>query len=124
MPPFPLPDDKQFLEAHYAGQWEALGDGSGLLIRDYPLPEGYNMNKTNLMIRIPADYPAGPLDMFYLDPAIARKDGKSIGALAAENHFDRLWQRWSRHYQWRPGVHCLATHFAYIKNALQHELRL
>lgn len=117
-----MPDDERFLEVHFSGQWEVLG-GGGLLIRDYSLPEGYDLDKTNLMIRIPADYPAGPLDMFYLQPAISRKDGRLIGALAEEEHFSQKWQRWSRHYEWKPGEHCIATHFAYIKNALQYELR-
>ncbi len=117
-----VPDDKRFLEKHFSGQWEVLGDSDGLLIRDYSLPEGYNLDKTNLMIRIPADYPASPLDMFYLCPPIGRKDEKYIDALTEERHFSQHWQRWSRHYEWKPGIHCVATHFAYIKNVLQHEL--
>lgn len=119
-----MPDDERFLEEHYPGRWEMLGDGAGILVRDYPLPAGYNIAATDLMVRIPDGYPAACLDMFYLRSSIERKDKKDIHALADEHHFERQWKRWSRHYQWQPGVHCLATHFAYIENALRHELIL
>lgn len=119
-----MPDDEQFLEEHYPGRWRVLGDGEGILVCGYPLPDGYDKDATDLMVRIPADYPGAQLDMFYLCPPIKRKDNKDMHALADEHHFDMHWQRWSRHYQWQPGVHCLATHFAYIENALKHELSL
>lgn len=118
-------DDTKYLQEHYPDQWEMRDEGGlvGLIIKNYLLPKGYQPEKANLMVIIPHDYPMAALDMFYLHPPVARQDGMGIGALCIENHFNMGWQRWSRHYSWKPGDHCLATHLAYIENALKFELK-
>ena len=71
------------------------------------------------MILVPAGYPASPLDMFYFDPPLGKADGTEAGELAIEEHFQRQWQRWSRHYQWTPGDDNLASHVEYVLNELR-----
>ena len=117
-------DDTDFLNIDFGDQWEELSEAGirGLLIKDYRLPEGYTPRKTNLMLLIPDSYPVGMIDMFYFDPPIERQDGIGIAALADETHFNQQWQRWSRHYPWRPGIDNISTHITYVLNELRTEL--
>ena len=118
-------EDMDFLSSDYSDKWEELTEigKTGLLIKDYPLPEGYTPRKTNLMLIIPDSYPVGMIDMFYFNPPVARQDGIGIAALADEPHFNQQWQRWSRHYDWRPGINNVSTHITYVRNELISELK-
>lgn len=124
MTDFALPDeDLEYLDAHFPGQWGKVSEGSkyGIIISGYQLPDLYTPDKSDLMLIIPADYPTGMLDMFYFSPGISRKDGRVINALTEENHFERQWQRWSRHYKWEPGTHSIVSHISYVYNQLKYE---
>ena len=118
-------EDEEFLNSngHHWKPLDEMGAKHGLLIKCFPIPDGYRPATTDLMLLIPADYPAAGIDMFYFDPGIARNDRRDIGALEIETHFNRNWQRWSRHYDWRAGVDNVATHITYVKNQLESELR-
>ena len=119
-----LPDeDIEYLQANFPN-WQSLSEESkkGVLIPDYQLPNGYIPNKSDLMIIIPSDYPTAKIDMFYFSPCIRKKDGTGIEALNDETHFQKNWQRWSRHYDWRAGVDNIATHISYIHNQLKFEI--
>lgn len=121
-----LPDeDTDFLNAQYNSRWEELSEGNtrGLLIRDYPLPEGYTPKNSNLMLLVPDNYPGAMIDMFYFDPPVQREDGAEIEALSYECHFGQHWQRWSRHYDWRPGIDNMSTHITYVSNQLRSEIK-
>ena len=120
-----LQTKKAFLNIEYAGQWKELCGNAiaGLSISNYTLVAGYTPKQSDLMLLIPDTYPIGMIDMFYFSPPVQRNDGLPITALSNENYFGISWQRWSRHYQWIPGDHDIATHMAYIKNALLDELR-
>lgn len=120
-----LPDeDTEFLNAHYHSRWKELSEGNtrGLLIEDYPLPDGYTPKSTHLMLLVPDSYPGGMIDMFYFDPPVCRTDGTEIGNLLDEFHFGQQWQRWSRHYDWRPGVDNISTHVTFVSNQLKSEI--
>ena len=117
-------DDIKYLNVTFETSWEIKKEqNEGLIFQDYLLPPGYNINKVELMILIPNEYPMAALDMFYIYPEINRLDGKDIEALAQESHFGKNWQRWSRHYNWQPGVHNLSTHLVVVKNSLKQELK-
>lgn len=121
-----LPQDEEYLDAHYANRWRKLSEGvakQGLMIESFPLPEAYRSEATSLMLLIPSGYPGTPIDMFYVHPPIAKRSGAAIPALAEEVHFGTAWQRWSRHYEWKPGEDNLATHLEYVKNELEAEAR-
>lgn len=122
--PYPLPEeDMEFLSSNYK-DWARQIEGSkhGLIIPNYQLPRGYAPDKAELMLLIPSDYPAAGIDMFYFSPDIVRTDGQPIGALNPEVHFGEQWQRWSRHYTWRPDKDNIATHITYVGNQLKFEL--
>ena len=121
-----LPEDKEYLNSTYPGQWEWVSDSPekvGLLIRDFPIPDGYTVSTATLMLLIPSGYPGSMLDMFYfLQPGLRKASRAAISALATEDHFGQRWQRWSRHYKWEPGRDSVINHIEYVKNQLKYEL--
>ena len=121
-----LPEDEEYLNSNYPGRWELVSNSPekfGLVIRDFPVPEGYTVAAATLMMLLPCGYPGSGLDMFYfLMPGLEKVSRAPIGALAREDHFDRQWQRWSRHYQWEPGQDSVVTHIEYVKNEIAAEL--
>ena len=121
---FPLSDeDIEYLNANF-GCWKPLFGGGeyGIIIWNYPLPSSkYTPEKSDLMIIIPADYPVAGIDMFYFSDDIVRTDGATIACLADENHFNRNWQRWSRHYKWDPNSHNVIYHLSWVMDTLKNE---
>ena len=120
-----LLEDTEYLDGNYPSKWQKISEGNGkfgLLIEDFPIPDGYTMEKSTLLVLIPSGYPGSALDMFYFVPPLSKSDGSAIKALASETHFDQVWQRWSRHYQWQPGDNNIMTHVEYVKNALRSEV--
>jgi hypothetical protein len=84
---------------------------------------GFSPPVTDLMIRIPAQYPMTPLDMWYCTPPIriAATGQFATASEVMEQHLGREWQRFSRHLNgtWRPGVDSLRSFFALIQRELQ-----
>ena len=121
-----LPEDEQFLN-EYGLPWEAVVDGSQwVLIHDLPTHEGYNHPKVTAAIRIETGYPNTRLDMVYFLPALARKDGRAIGATESNQQIEgKTYQRWSRHRTdanpWKPGHDNLGPHVFLIEDWLQRE---
>ena len=100
-----LPDDRRFLD-EYGLPWETIVDGSQwVLIHDFPTHEGYNHQRVTAAVRMETGYPKTELNMVYFFPALARKDGKPIGATNATQQLDgKTFQRWSRHRTQREPV--------------------
>jgi len=98
-----------------------------VVIYGWPLPGGYNVEKVDVNVRLDSGYPDTQIDMAYFSPALSRRDGRAIGALAEDSFDGKIWQRWSRHRTgvnpWRPGLDCLATHFALVDDWIARELR-
>lgn len=120
-----LPEDTEYLEGNYPSRWKKISEGNGklgLLVEDFPVPNGYTVAKSTLMVLIPSGYPGAMLDMFSFDPPLGKSDGSAINGLASETHFGREWQRWSRHYNWQPGDDTLARHIEYVKNEIRSEV--
>jgi hypothetical protein len=122
----PLSQDLQFLE-EYGLPWETIVDGSQwVLIHDFPTHEGYSHARITAAIRIETGYPQAELNMVYFFPALARKDGKTIGATQAVQQLDgKAFQRWSRHRTsqnpWKAGRDHLGTHVLLIEDWLERE---
>ena len=120
-----LPEDNEYLDAAHSGRWRKLLEGSskrGLLIEQFPVPRGYTLSHSDLMILVPHGYPGEPLDMFYFEPHLSKADGTALGAIACEHHFGRSWQRWSRHYDWAPGSDNLVSHILFVTEQLRSEV--
>jgi hypothetical protein len=117
---FPLlEEDAEYLES-LGLQWETLSDPNGMwiLIYDFPVPLGYNVEKTTVAIKMEPGYPRTQFDMAYFLPHLLRKDGQPIGALTTQNIDQKLFQRWSRHRTpqnpWREGLDNLGTHMSLV----------
>jgi hypothetical protein len=121
-----LSEDQKFLE-DYGLPWETVVDGSQwVLLHDFPTHDGYNHATVMTAIRMETGYPLTELNMVYFFPALARKDGKSIGATESPQQLDgKTFQRWSRHRTsnnpWKPGEDNLGSHIILIEDWLQRE---
>lgn len=126
---FPLPAEDEAFLADYGLPWEAIMNGSPwVLIHDFPTPEGYNHRRVTAAIRIETGYPNAALDMVYFFPALARTDGRSIGATESVQQLDgKSFQRWSRHRTaqnpWKMGRDTLGTHIILIEDWLEREFK-
>lgn len=124
---FALPEqDTEFLNA---GKWEwettLEGNKRWLIIRDFPIPDGYTVSLADVALLITPGYPTGQLDMAYFYPALQRSDKVGIKALANQPIEGKPYQRWSRHYTsqnpWRPGVDDISTHLSLVTHWLKRE---
>jgi hypothetical protein len=110
-----LEEDEEFLNGLQLS-WEAakLNNENWILVHGYPIPEGYNVSKTILAIRMTAGYPTSQLDMAYFYPALSRSDAQPINNLAVMQLDGKMFQQWSRHRTsqnpWREGIDNLSTH--------------
>ena len=126
---FALPaEDMEWLESRGAN-YELVRERTVLrvVLYDLPVPPGYQIDRVAANVRIEAGYPDTQIDMVYFFPALARTNGKPIGALSPDQFDGKSWQRWSRHRTpanpWRPGIDNLATHFALVHDWLDREAR-
>jgi hypothetical protein len=126
---FTLPTaDTDYLD-RLALPWEAVRDNNTLwlLIHDWSVPRGYNVSRVSVALLIPTNYSDGQIDMVYFKPALARADGRAIGALTTQLICGETWQRWSRHRTqenpWRAGVDDVATHLTLVDEWLRREFQ-
>ncbi|MCK5099952.1 MAG: hypothetical protein KAR45_17715 [Desulfobacteraceae bacterium] len=121
-------EDGRFLQGQPL-EWEAVTENNikRIILHDFPVPDGYNIKKVELNIRVEPTYPDTQLDMVYFLPKLSRRDGKSIKATADDQFDGKIWQRWSRHRTnqnpWRPGVDNLETHLILVTEWLRLELK-
>ncbi len=122
-----LSEDKAFLD-DYGLDWEAVIDGSQwVLIKKFPTPEGYNHSTVTVAIRLETGYPNVALDMVYFNPALSRKDGRTIPATNdnTQEIKGEMYQRWSRHRTpenpWVVGHDFLDSHVILIEDWLDRE---
>lgn len=91
-------------------------------IPDFPLPDGFTVPTSNLLLRLNPAFPDVPPDMWWFDPPAKRADGVAIPATEhTEHHVGRKWQRWSRHLepsQWQSGTDSLESFIAIIRREL------
>lgn len=126
---FNLPEEDMEFLAAMPLPWETVIEGNSkrVVLRNFPVPPGYNHQEVDLNIRIEATYPDTQIDMVYFFPPLTRADGRTINAANHPDIFDgKSWQRWSRHRTpqnpWRPGVDNLSTHIALVDDWLRREL--
>jgi len=50
-------------------------DGSWVVIKDFPLPPGYNYERTDVLVLLPPNYPQTPPDWFYVDDNLRLANG-------------------------------------------------
>lgn len=125
---FSLPqEDVEFLDKQGL-LWETLLENGStwLIIHDYPIPEGYNVLKAIVALRIPPHYDAAQIDMAYFHPALQKKSTHAINAVSNLPIDGKDFQQWSRHRksgEWIPGVDNVSTHLSLVDNWLLTDLK-
>ena len=126
---FALPEaDEEFLNSSGL-RWETLLQSGvrWLLVHDFTVPPGYNVATVTVALRIETGYPDAQLAMAYFFPALARGDGRPIGALSSQPLDGKTFQRWSRHRTgenpWRPGIDDVSTHLMLVENWFRREFQ-
>lgn len=120
-------EDTEFLDS-LGLPWDAVIENGirRVIIYDFPLPIGYNVESANVNMRLESGYPDVQIDMAYFYPPISRLDNGYIRATSTDTFNGLQWQRWSRHRTsvnpWRPGIDNVSTHVSAIKYWLQSEL--
>jgi hypothetical protein len=123
----PLLDaDEGFLKG-YGLPFDIVADGSTwVILRDFPLPDGFNEKRVSVAIRLEQGYPFTALDMMYVFPALKRLDGKPIPQTESMQAIEgKQYQRWSRHRTgdnpWVPNKDSLETHVYLIEEWFARE---
>jgi hypothetical protein len=94
-----------------------------VVIKNWPLPNGYEPEQVDLLVRLPPGFPDVNPDMYWCDPPV-RVAATGVYPPAAdqfEPHLGRQWQRFSRHLgggAWQPGRDSLESYLALIRNDL------
>ena len=124
-----LPEDDEAYLQEKGFTWELLPDGNGafLVVKGYATSNAkFDRASVDLMIRIPAGYPMGALDMFYVDPPLKLASSAAYPPAAEtfEEYAGRRWQRFSRHLntptaQWQPGVDNLRSFLTLVAKELR-----
>jgi hypothetical protein len=90
-----------------------------VIIKDYPLPAGYNKKCTRLLLKIPLSYPNGNPDMFWVDPDIRLASGGTQANTNIESALGEQWLRYSWHPQrWNPVMDNLNTFLEFVNRRL------
>lgn len=126
---FPLLEiDESYLD-EVGFVWETKFDAGSrwLIIRDYPVPDGYTVPTVTLALLVPESYPQSQIDMFYCHPPLRRTNGAAIPATEATQDIAGIgFQRWSRHRglgsPWNPATDNVVTHLALVESALTKEV--
>ncbi|WP_035554620.1 E2/UBC family protein [Burkholderia sp. 9120] len=122
----PAKDERFLNERGY--NWVLVPDSAGtfcVLINDFDVSGGgFTPAKTQLMIRVPPQYPLTPLDMWYCDPPvrIAATGQFAPQSEVSESHVGKTWQRFSRHLPpgaWRPGIDGLRSFMGILTREMQ-----
>jgi hypothetical protein len=109
--------------------WEALIEGKAqwLILRNWPLPPGYNVAAADVALCINGGYPVTQIDMVYFFPALhLPTHRKPINKLSPHAIEGKTYQRWSRHRTrqnpWRAGLDDLSSHMALVSHWLEREI--
>jgi hypothetical protein len=122
-----LPDRDAAFLTERGFDWELVADPNGsvaVIIHELDVGGGgFAPERTDLMIRIPPQYPMTPLDMWYCDPPVrvAATGQFATATEVMETHVGRTWQRFSRHLPgtWRPAADGLRSFLVLIQRELQ-----
>ena len=123
-----LAPDQTFLkESKFSYDLIKKGNQQWLVIHNYPIPAGYNMESANLALLLPSNYPDIQIDMAYFSPSLLLNSKKVIPQTQCKVNIEgKQYQRWSRHRTpsnpWRPGIDDLSTHLRCVENWILREI--
>ncbi|WP_159601591.1 E2/UBC family protein [Agromyces humi] len=102
------------------------GAYTNLILRDFVLPAGFDREKIDLLVRLPAGFPDTAPDMFWVNPQVrlTKTGAFPRAADVMETVGGRQWQRFSRHFSgspWRPGIDSLPSWILCIRSLLEQD---
>ena len=112
----------EFASEGYKITTEAKDDGFiHLVFEAYSLPSGYKKEFTKLLVKAPASYPNGKLDMFWTDEDLLFSNGQvPKEGITIEIIYGMKWMRFSWHpTKWNPGKDNLRTFLEFINRRLR-----
>jgi hypothetical protein len=126
MIPNQLQEEVTSLEkAGYQIQLSEAGNKVYIHFKNFDLPQGYNIAKTDLLVFTSTAYPSAAFDMFWVNQELLL-DGSRIPKAAQhiEPHIGKTWRRFSIHpYQqhpWNPSEDSLEGYLTYVVKRLNH----
>jgi hypothetical protein len=120
--------DTNYLDNSFEGRWEfkKLDNLNILYLRNFRIPEGYNVQEADMILIVPDRYDSVQLDMAYFKPHLSRADKKPLIKATPRKFGDEIFQQWSRHRTndnpWIIGIDCIETHIDLITFFLRKEL--
>jgi hypothetical protein len=122
----PAEDVEALAARNLNAQAKMVGNEIFLVIENYPVPAGYDHEATNLLLRLPRQWPDGSPDMFWTEPHLKlATNGSWPNASGNLMSLDGcVWQRWSRHYKdrWKPGVDRLVNLLAIVSREMKKDV--
>lgn len=125
---FNLPEnDIDFLDSR-GFQWETLLESNfrWLLIHDYPIPKGFNVQHAMIALSTDVHYPTTQIDMAFFYPHLSKRNGNIINAVSPRPIDGKDFQQWSRHRTannpWKSGEDDISTHLGMFDQILIQEL--
>ena len=121
------PSDTAFL-AERDIDHQVVGDAgmTCVVLPSWPLPQGFDRDSSDLLIRLHPGYPDVAPDMWWFAPGVHLASGAALPRTnVVETYFGRKWQRWSRHLndgQWRSGIDGLESFLALIRQDLERSV--
>ena len=109
-------------------RWETVTEGQRrfLLIHNYPVPEGYNVDRVVLGLEIPPDYPGVAVYGFFTCPPLRRKSGHPIPNPRPDAEIrGQVYSGWSRYrspVQWDANVDNVVTQLVLVETSLAREV--
>jgi len=108
------------LKLHYRVDEIHEGNPIIIVIKNFPLPTGFKIEKTDLLLKIPISFPNGKPDMFWVNPDAIPKAKKLPFTPQIEANLGRQWLRYSWHLQkWNPNHDNLFTFIEFIESGLK-----
>jgi len=94
-----------------------------LIFKEFPLGSAYNLDSSDLLLRVPRTYPEAGPDMFWVDERLLLKDGRVPQAADSfETYLDRRWRRFSWHRSaWNPSFDNMHSHIEFIRKRINEQ---
>jgi hypothetical protein len=92
-----------------------------IVLKDYPLPRGWNKPQARLLLIADVGYPNSKLDMFWVDADLLLEGGRVPQAAdVLETYMGETWRRFSWHVQyWNPARDTVLSYLETVNHRLR-----
>jgi Prokaryotic E2 family E len=117
----------ELLKLSYQIETEIVANRIYIIFKDFLLPDGFNIKKTDLLVWTGINYPSCAFDMFWVNKDLLLFGGAiPKSAQSIEIHLNKKWRRFSIHpynYKpWNPSVDSLNGFLSYINKRLNQPI--